>query len=202
MSEETSQQSINGGAIQISILSFNKTISLDTSGVVSSEMYNPEFGVYDAIASVNVDLKTFSNMFCFQSEYTDVNDITSTDIKYYVLTNKLYNFIPSLGCSIVNTNPVVSFTPSSEIETPQLIGKDFTRHLAYLLFNTPYGADLFVNESEVRNSVSYALYTAWCSCLVNLLNVSNVFFVFCLEFFDKLNPESSNNFFFACSFSV
>ena len=159
--------------IEITLLSFDKTISLDTGGILFNEIYNPIFDTYDAISTVNVDLKTFSNMFCFQTDYIDVNDITETDIKYYVFTNKTNLFIPNLGSSIVNTNPIVEFTPSLTIESNQLIGKDFARYLAYLLFNTPYGTDLFVNESEIVNSVSSALDTAWSYCLADLKNVSN-----------------------------
>jgi hypothetical protein len=159
--------------IKITMLSFNKTISINTSGLVFREIYNPKFESYDAIANVNVDLNTFKNMFCFQSDYIDVNDITETDIKYYVLENKTNYFIPSLGSSIVNTNPIVAFTPSATIESNQVIGNDFTRYLAYLLFNTPYGTDLFINETQLVNSVSSSLYTAWSSCLSDLRNVSN-----------------------------
>lgn len=158
--------------ITINLISFNKTVAIDKAGLLPTP-YSPKFDGYDAIINVNVDLQTFSDMFCFQTDYIDVNDVVNTDIKYYVLTDKVYYFIPSLGSSIVEVNPMVSFTPQGGIETNQVVGKDFTRYLAYLLFNTPYGVDLFNNEEEVVNSVSYALSNAWSSCINDLIKVSN-----------------------------
>jgi hypothetical protein len=112
-------------------------------------------------------------MFCFQTDYIDVNDIVETDVKYYVLADKINYFIPSLGSSIVSENPIVSIASSGTIETSQVIGKDFTRYLSQLLFNTPYGTDLFVNETELVDSTSHALYTAWSYCITGLENISN-----------------------------
>ena len=159
--------------IKITLANFNKTVCLDTPGKLFNSVYNPTFDEYDAIANVNVDLQTFKNMFCFQTDYIDVNDFVETDVKYYVLADKINYFIPSLGSSIVSNNPIVSFTPTGTIETSQVIGKDFTRYLSQLLFNTPYGTDLFVNETELVESTSYALYTAWSHCITGLENISN-----------------------------
>lgn len=159
--------------INITLLSFDKTVALNTGGLIFNEVYNPQFDYYDAIANVNVDLNTFKNMFCFQTDYIDVNDTSETDIKYYVLAQKLPLFIPALGSSIVVTNPIASLTSTGTTELEQFVGKDFIRYLAFLLFNTPYGADLFVNETELVNSVSSALDNAWLYCLADLQNVSN-----------------------------
>ena len=161
------------GNVKITIKNFDKTVSIDTAGLLYNNTYLPTFDEYDAIANVNVDLKTFSNMFCFQTDYIDVNNETNTDVKYYVLSDKINYFIPSLGSSIVSQNPIVSFTSTGTIQTEQVIGKDFTRYLSQLLFNTPYGVDLFVNEKELVDSTSYALYTAWSHCITDLQNISN-----------------------------
>ena len=164
---------LNSTGIVLNLLQFDKTVSLNECGLLYNEVYNPHFDEYDAIANVNVDLNTFSNMFCFQSDYIDVNDISGTDVKYYVLAPKIQSFIPNLGSSIVGTNPVVSFASTGSTEPNQLVGKDFTRYLASLLFNTPYGTDLFINESALVDSVSSALLTAWSYCMTDLQNVSN-----------------------------
>lgn len=163
----------NTNGIVLNLLQFDKTVLLDECGLLYTEVYNPQFDAYDAIANVKVDLKTFSNMFCFQSDYIDVNDVSGTDVKYYVLSPKIQTFTPNLGSSIVGTNPIVSFTSNGSTESDQLIGKDFTRYLASLLFNTPYGTDLFINETALVNSVNSALLTAWSYCMIDLQNVSN-----------------------------
>jgi hypothetical protein len=159
--------------IKITLLKFDKTVSLDTRGLIYKDVYNPQFDDYDAIANINVDLNTFKNMFCFQTDYIDVDNVHETDIKYYVLIDKIPYFIPNLGSSIVGTNPIVSLNPNGTIGLDQFIGKDFTRYLATLLFNTPYGTDLFVNETELVNSVSSALLNAWGYCANDLESVSN-----------------------------
>ena len=164
---------LNSTGIVLNLLQFDKTVSLNECGLLYNEVYNPHFDEYDAIANVNVDLNTFSNMFCFQSDYIDVNDISGTDVKYYVLAPKIQSFIPNLGSSIVGTNPVVSFASTGSTEPNHLVGQDFTRYLASLLFNTPYGTDLFINESALVDSVSSALLTAWSYCMTDLQNVSN-----------------------------
>jgi hypothetical protein len=163
----------NTNGIVLNILRFDKTVSLDECGLLYFEVYNPEFDAYDAIANVNVDLKTFSNMFCFETDHIDVNDVSGTDVKYYVLSPKIQTFTPNLGSSIVGTNPIVSFASNGSTESDQLIGKDFTRYLASLLFNTPYGTDLFINESALVHSVNSAILTAWSYCMIDLQNVSN-----------------------------
>jgi len=163
----------NANGLVLNILHFDKIVSLDECGLLYREVYNPQFDAYDAITNVNVDLKTFSNMFCFETDHIDVNDVSSLDVKYYVLANKIQRFIPELGNSIVNTNPIVSFSSNGSTEPNQIVGKDFTRYLASLLFNTPYGTDLFINESALVDSVSSALSTAWSYCITDLQNVSN-----------------------------
>jgi hypothetical protein len=163
----------NTNGIVLNLLLFDKIVSLDECGLLYTEVYNPQFDAYDAIANVNVDLKTFSNMFCFETDHIDVNDVSGTDVKYYVLSPKIQTFTPNLGSSIVGTNPIVSFASNGSTESDQLIGKDFTRYLASLLFNTPYGTDLFINETALVNSVNSALLTAWSYCMIDLQNVSN-----------------------------
>jgi hypothetical protein len=161
--------------ICITLLSFNKTVSIDKAGLIYNEIYDPHFTGYDAEVTTNVDLPTFKKMFCFQSDYIDVNDTNNLDVKYYVLKNRIQDFIPNFENAIISLNPIVSVTPSgaSLSSDDQIIGKDFIRFLASLLFNTPYGTDLFVNEEELVVSVTQALNQAWSYCANDLQNISN-----------------------------
>jgi len=49
-----------------------------------------------------------------------------------------------------------------------VVGKDYIRHLANRLFNTPFGVDLFINEDELVTSVNDALNKVWTSCAKDL----------------------------------
>jgi hypothetical protein len=161
--------------ISITLLSFNKTVSIDKAGLIYNEIYDPHFTGYDAEVTTNVDLLTFKKMFCFQSDYIDVNDINNLDVKYYVLKNRIVSFLPDFQNAITSLNPIVSVNSNGSILTSadQIIGKDFIRFLASLLFNTPYGTDLFVNEEELVVSVTQALNQAWSHCANDLQNISN-----------------------------
>jgi hypothetical protein len=165
----------NNSNICITLLSFNKIVSIDKAGLIYNEIYNPQFTGYDAEVTTNIDLLTFKKMFCFQSDYIDVNNANELDVKYYVLKNRIVSFIPDFQDATITLNPIVQVTPNGTILTPgdQNIGKDFIRFLAYLLFNTPYGSDLFVNEDELVESVIQALTQAWMSCATDLQNISN-----------------------------
>lgn len=165
----------NNSNICITLLRFNKTVSIDKAGLIYNEIYNPQFTGYDAEVTTNVDLLTFKKMFCFQSDYIDVNNANELDVKYYVLKNRIVSFLPDFQNASITLNPIVQVTPNGGVllSSDQIIGKDFIRFLSSLLFNTPYGSDLFVNENELAESVIQALTQAWGSCATDLQNISN-----------------------------
>lgn len=43
----------------ITLLSFNKSVAIDTAGLIYNEIYNPQFTDYDAEVTTNIDLQTF-----------------------------------------------------------------------------------------------------------------------------------------------
>ena len=55
-----------------------------------------------------------------------------------------------------------------------MVKKDYVRHLSKLLFNTEYGTDLFVNESELAISVGEALNAALLQCFDDMKTVSTL----------------------------
>jgi hypothetical protein len=158
--------------ITMSLLQFDKTVRLSECGKIFTEIYDPSFNQWDAISQCNVPVNAIRDIFAFQSDYIDVNDIISNDIRFYVDSNK----IPTLDLSnnIVSSGAVINVDQFNNDLSGNalLLQKDYVRHLANKLFNTPYGVDLFVNETELVNSVTAALVSAWESCKSDLQNVS------------------------------
>lgn len=158
--------------IIMSLLQFDKTVRLLECGKIFTDIYDPSFNQWDAIARCDVSVNDIRNMFAFQSDYIDVNDVINNDLRFYVDSTK----IPTLDLSrnIVYAGSVIDVDQlgSPLIGDAMLLQKDYVRHLAEKLFNTAYGVDLFVNESALVNSVTSALASAWESCKVDLQNVS------------------------------
>jgi len=75
---------------------FNVT-ALDTSVATSrsAQMQNspPQLPSTDATAVFYVKLSDMSSVFKFQTDATDLNDLSSSDVKYYVFKKKLVSSI-------------------------------------------------------------------------------------------------------------
>lgn len=156
-----------GGPIQMQLLALNKMVSIGQLGKVSDTYYNPGFTYYDAIATLNISVDTFRNMFLFQSDGFDVDNNPSQDIRYYTY----YDSIPTAE-EIKLYNSVIEYGHAEPSAADQHLIKDYVRHLANQLFNTPFATDLFINEQELRDSVQTALNTIWEACKNDLIKVS------------------------------
>jgi len=162
---------ISSSNIVLNLLQFDKTVSLDTNGIITYN-YDPSFNNYDATATIGIDLCKFKEMFGISSGYMNVNDIKLEDMQYYVYSNKIHHFNPCLDVnSIVVENPIDHLGVNNEM-IDNHISKDFIRYLAQLLFNTSRGTDLFINESALCNSVKSALNSAWDNCISDLQSIS------------------------------
>jgi hypothetical protein len=169
---EVSVSGVNG-SIQMSLLAFDKTVNLSVTGQLSLESYDPSFNQWDAVASCDVSLNTLRDMFIFQSDHFDVNDNIPEDIRFYVdASNIPQNF--NLDSSIVINSPVtlVNANGTSLSGSDLSFAKDYIRHLSHILFNTPFGVDLFINEGDLLDSVNVALGDVWDSCRTDLECVS------------------------------
>lgn len=121
----------------------------------------------DAVAELNVDVKLFTSTFKFQSDATDINDASDEDLMF-TITDYLIKSLDEgdlsgssiLGLSKVTTKPVATKNANGDdyehsLDNPSMsVGYDYVRYLAQNLFNTYLGADLFNNETELRNSIS------------------------------------------------
>jgi len=157
--------------VQISLLALNKLVKIDTVGIISSGSYDTSFNKWDAVANCDIQLNNFRNMFVIQTDGDDINDTSAHDIKFYVDPSGIPTTIP-LNNSVLYSGKVASVDALGATLNEQSISKDYVRHLADLLFNTPYGADLFINEGDLVTSVNTALTQIWSSCVTDLQSIS------------------------------
>ena len=112
-------------------------------------------GDISAVAVYYISQDDIQKVFRFQADSYDVNDISNTDIKYFIdmqswPTNLLIN--PS--------NAMLDKADSNgallQVGNPpkMLVKHDFVRYLASKLFNTAQGVDLFNNESELIGNLN------------------------------------------------
>jgi hypothetical protein len=130
----------------------NQTFTLGVSGELAAAAA-PAIDV-SCVANYNVKLSDMLNVFKFQSDSFDVNNVDASDIKYYVYMNA--------WPADLSLNPANAHTLSSQPILPNsadvvakrnFVKHDFVRYLALRLFNTAYGVDLFSNESELLSDL-------------------------------------------------
>ena len=165
------------GCLQMSLVSLDKMVRIDQQGVISSIPYIPAFDTWDAVAQCNVPLETIRSMFVFvfQTDHVDINDICEDDVRFYIDSANIPNAAAiGLPTAIVGNGKVSSLNAAGNnlINSDLVVGKDYIRHLANRLFNTPFGVDLFTNEAALVTSVNNALNNVWVSCAQDLQNNS------------------------------
>lgn len=115
-----------------------------------------------ATAVFYVSQADMQNVFKFQSDSFDINDLSSSDIRYFTyMTNWPEALVINPVNAMLDKNDSQNAITSVGIPNKMLVKHDFIRYLALKLFNTPSGVDLFNNESELishLNSMGNASY--------------------------------------------
>jgi hypothetical protein len=159
---------ISGTVLNFTLLDFDQTMFLDVSGVLSKSRYDPSFSKYDAISEIDVSLVHFRNMFAIESDSDHLIDLSLNsvldNVHFIVYSHRIDEFIPNLGDHSKVVTGTVQEKNSMGLHVEQNTKLDFIRYLAYLLFNTPYAAELFVNEEELVSSAASAINLAWTQC--------------------------------------
>ena len=125
-----------------------------------------------AVATYHIKRTVLRSVFQFHSDSADVNDVDASDTKYYVFMNN-WPLDASLNPAhaSMTTTPMLP-TAGDIMADKNLVKHDFVRYMAYKLFNTVYGVDLFSNENAVLNDISSKGRTAKDSIRTVLDNVS------------------------------
>jgi hypothetical protein len=176
-SNNPSYLNVIGNPLNFTILNFDQHMFLDLSGVIFKAAYDPSFTAYDAISEVDVSLAHFREMFAIESDSDYLMDLSYNsvldNVHFIVYHDKINGFNPHIGSKSEVIAGTVQEKSSLGGPIPQYTKMDFVRYLAYLLFNTPYAAELFVNEEELVESADRALELAWHECKVKLNYVSS-----------------------------
>lgn len=131
-----------------------------TSALATIEGQSTVTFKYDAVASCNVALADALATFKFQSDSADLTNADASDVHYYVKAAGSYmglggSWNPMSGTVVEvksgsETWGRAGTTNSDGVTYANLHPDgDYERHLAWVLFSTHFGVDLFTNEPEV-----------------------------------------------------
>jgi len=130
----------------------NQTFTLGVSGEIAGAA-PPTLDV-SCVAIYNVKLSDMKNVFKFQSDSFDVNNVDGSDIQYYVYMNAWpadLSLNPA-NAHTLSSSPILADS-ADVVAKRNFVKHDFVRYLALRLFNTAYGVDLFSNESELLSDL-------------------------------------------------
>lgn len=139
-------------AINFTLSGLNQEFTLGLSGEIASAAA-PAIDA-SCVANYNVKLSDMKNVFKFESDSFDIDNLAANDIKYFVYMNA---WPADLSLNPANAH-TLSSTPilplsADVLEKRNFVKHDFVRYLALRLFNTAYGVDLFSNESELLSDL-------------------------------------------------
>jgi hypothetical protein len=138
--------------VNFTLSGLNQNFTLGVSG----ELAAAAAAIIDASSTAifQVKLSDMLKVFKFQTDAFDVNNVDASDIKYYVFdasnawpTNLVLN--PAHAHTL--SDPIL--TDAEIPDDKKFVKHDFVRYLALKLFNTPYGVDLFSNETELLENI-------------------------------------------------
>jgi hypothetical protein len=124
-------------------------LNIDASSALAT-LIGSATSAFTADATVDIQTVTVATMrelFNFQSDSIDINDIVSQDLLYRV--NWTDNSNNPLGIDIDNSGNVIAGNIDG-VPSNQNMTYDYVRNLALRLFNTANGVDLFNNEESLR----------------------------------------------------
>jgi hypothetical protein len=141
-------------SISFVLSEFESSVTMGVAGAV--DLSSPSI-TSDAAAVIEVPLADMKAVFKYQTDSYDFTDASSADVKYYVDSASW----PSLNAANAMMDHALSTSPiySSAAANKNLVAHDFVRYLAFKLFGTHLGVDLFNNElallADLRSICGY-----------------------------------------------
>ena len=138
--------------INFTLSGLNANLTMDLSGTLAGEA--PAALDVSATAIYYVKTSDMLKVFKFQTDSFDVNDLSASDIKYYVFRDS------SAWPTNLKINPAhAAMSDGAKLTTgvdasKNLVKHDFVRYLAQCLFNTIHGVDLFSNEDALLENIA------------------------------------------------
>jgi hypothetical protein len=142
-------------SVDFALAGLNQSFSLSTLAMLDASSINVD--ATDATAVFNVRISDMNNVFKYQTDSYDINNIDASDIKYYVFHRKWpaeLKINPSHGMMNKSDSLGMLGLGNNYANDKSLLKHDFIRYIALRLFNTIHGVDLFSNEFDLlENSV-------------------------------------------------
>ena len=154
----------------------NSTVVLDTSGSMTGEAI-PVLDV-SATAVLHVSLASMQNVFKYETDASNISDLSASDLRFYVYADQFPYLQPSdasmVYANAIATSDAIGNTYDSSV---MMVKHDFIRYIALKLFNTPNGVDLFSNVDALKTSLQTACGSGvagntWFDISAALFNVS------------------------------
>lgn len=174
-------------AINFTLSGLDQSFTLGVSGELAGAA--PEAIDASATAIYHVNLAEMKNVFRFQTDTFDVNDISASDIKYFVFSdasNWPANLVINPANADMSNNPIFA-TGNGVTADKNKVKHDFVRYLAVKLFNTAHGVDLFSNETALLNDLVTKGNTAHAAIKTSLNAVSTTASDLSLNVFQNLH---------------
>jgi hypothetical protein len=138
--------------------SLSSSVQLSQQGTISTEA--PTALDVSATAVFYAKTSDLKNVFQFQTDAINIDDLSSNDMKFYVNMTSWPEYLvlnpanamldqPSSANAIASVNSGGSPYAANKM----LVKHDFVRYLALQLFNTYHGADIFNNQSEIVSDI-------------------------------------------------
>ena len=142
--------------VEFTLTGLNQVFNLSTLATLDASSISVEST--DATAVFYVRLSDMNNVFMYQSDASDITNVTADDIKYYVFHRKWPSELKlNPSHAMLNKSESAGMLGNSEgfSSDKSLIKHDFIRYIALRLFNTIHGVDLFHNESELLENTTF-----------------------------------------------
>jgi len=165
----------NAAPVEFVLSHFNTDITMSTLASIEAGSAAVPLDV-DATAVLEISREAIRNVFTFQSDSFDVDNVNATDIHYFV-NMKAWPSSPALSLNpalamMNHSNSLNGFLAADTaiLANKKLVKHDFLRYLAKKLFNTEYGVDLFNNETQLLKDLRTKGQTNWETNMLAKLN--------------------------------
>ena len=153
---KSSNNMMVGANIDFSLTGLNQSFNLSTLALLNSSSVNMD--ATDATAVFYVRISDINNVFKYQTDSFDINNVNSGDIKYYVFHRKWPTDLKiNPASAMMNKTESINMLGVGEgyMSNKSLLKHDFIRYISLHLFNTIYGVDLLSNESDIAENITY-----------------------------------------------
>lgn len=153
----------SGYVLELGSLDVSGQLSIDPSfATLLTESLSYTLGECQAVLEFDVSLSKFQGMFSIQTDSSDVNDLSASDVQFRVNqpSDDTYNDISNilnvgtLFEDISYSEAVAKYGRVNNYYSNQQVKYDFVRHLAKSITGGYSSSDIFSNEQQLVDAVS------------------------------------------------